>query len=189
MFGHTEVKGSSVMIAPIFIKEKFGEEGYNKWLEKLPPETKKDFEMGILISKWYPVLTHFSYPNQLICDLFYQGDIKGAWENGYYGAKYSLKGIYASVIKIFSIETVINKSSILFATSWRPSELKVIEHDKFHGVVHITKFPEITTYIEAAIAGYITYMGEATGVKNVNIEITKSMAGGDQYTEFICTWI
>ena len=189
MFGHTEVKGSSVMIAPIFIKEKFGEDSYKLWLEKLSPEAKKDFEMGILISKWYPVLTHFSYPIQLICELFYKGDMKGAWESGYFGAQYSLKGIYASVIKIFSIETVISKSPILFTTSWRPSELKVIEHNKFSAIVHITKFPEITKYIEVAIAGYITYMGEATGIKNVNIKITKSMAAGDQYTEYSCTWI
>lgn len=189
MFGHAESKGASLMTASMFVKEKFGEEGYKKWLEALKPNVRNDFENGILASKWYPMIEYFSEPLKAICDLFFHGNLQGAFDKGYYSAQYALRGVYSSVIvKIFNTETVISKSSLIFSMSWRPCELKIAESDNRHIIIHLTKFPDITKYVEMGMAGYITALGEKCGVKNVKVTIKKSLTSGDPYTELYATW-
>jgi len=54
--------------------------------------------------------------------------------------------------------------------------------------MHILKFDEPDEAIEYNIGGWIERALEISGVKNVKVEIPKSLAHNDSYTEFNVSW-
>jgi hypothetical protein len=95
-----EVKGAALVSTKDFIYKKFGDDGFKKWLTELPENIAKIYFDSILLSKWYPLKESLTEPTQVMCDMFYNSDVKGAWETGRHSADYSLKGIYRIFVKI-----------------------------------------------------------------------------------------
>ena len=77
-----KVKGSAVATLPLFVKQKFGEDGFQKWLASLSPEAQDVFKNNVLTVGWFPLKQILSEPTKKICDLFYNGNIQGAWDLG-----------------------------------------------------------------------------------------------------------
>ena len=71
------VRGISLIILKDFVKEKFGEDGYQKWLTAMEPASSLIFKNDISIKEWYPFMAGFHNPHKLVCDLFYDGDKAG----------------------------------------------------------------------------------------------------------------
>ena len=65
------VKGTAVTTIPLFIKSKFGEVAYNKWLNALAPASQKIFTTGVLVSSWYSLDDALIHSTLKICELFY----------------------------------------------------------------------------------------------------------------------
>lgn len=51
-----EVKGTAVLPLQMFVRERFGEEGYARWLQALAPEGRAVYSVPVLISRWYPLI-------------------------------------------------------------------------------------------------------------------------------------
>ena len=185
-----KVKGSAVVTLPLFIKEKFGENEFKKWLNSLSPDTKKEFEKNILINKWYPLKETLSDPTEKLCDLFFDGDSKGAWEIGRFSADYALKGIYKLFIRVASPYTLAKKASHILPTYYDPSDIETEIKDKSENkiILRITKFPEMTKAVENRILGWIERALEICGCKNIKFKETKSLLKGDNMTELSVTW-
>ncbi len=182
-----EIKGTAVKTIPAMVKDHFADE-YDEWLQALSPEAYQIFSDVILANKWYPLKDAAIEPSIAIGKMFYNDENKGGWECGRYSAELALKGIYKVFIKISSASYIIDRASKIFTTYYNPSEMQ-IKNKRPNGVdLHITKFPEPHSVIEARIAGWIERALEINNCKNVIVEIGESMASGDDKTIIYAKW-
>jgi len=182
-----EVKGTSVTSIPEFVKHVFGSR-YNEWIDSLSNGSRKIMNHTIFLSNWYSLQEAVIEPARKICDLFYDGRYKGAWEAGRFRADFALKGIYKFFIKLGSPEFLIKRASRIMPTYYKPSELSVHEMSSRRAKVHIIEFPEPNGFVELRIAGWIERALEISGCQDVDVKITCSLVKGDLYTEFAAEW-
>jgi hypothetical protein len=183
-----EVKGTAIVTVPLFIKERFGEGGLNRWVNVLAPEARKVYPGSVLVSSWYPLKEFLVEPLRKMCDLFYAGDREGAREAGRFSADHSLKGIYKIFVKLGSPEFMVRRAGSILPMYYTPSEMKVVEARKGQGILQITHFPEMDQALEVRILGWMERAIEISGGKQPNIRITRSLAAGDSVTEFQANW-
>ncbi len=183
-----EVNGAAVLSLPLFVKGNFGDEGFQRWLNALSEHARKVYSAPIFQSGWYPMQEILIEPTKKICELFYQGDLKGAWECGRHSAEHGLRGIYKVFVRLSSPEFLINKASIILPTYYRPSSMKVMENVRGHAVVRVEDFPGMHKVIEFRMAGWMERALEISGCKNVQMKIICSITEGAQYTEFEGSW-
>ena len=62
------VKGITLIILKEFIKTKFGEDGYQKWVTAMEPSSALIYKNDISSKEWYPYMTSFHKPYKLVCD-------------------------------------------------------------------------------------------------------------------------
>ena len=183
-----EVKGTAIITIPPFIKERFGEAGLKQWTDALTPEAREVYPASVLASSWYPLKEFLIQPLRRMCDLFYAGDLKGARESGRFSADYSLKGIYKIFVKLGSPEFMLRRAGTILPIYYNPSEMKVVECRKGHGIMQITRFPDMDHVLEIRIAGWMERAIEISGGKQPDIKITRSLTTGDSLSEFLATW-
>lgn len=183
-----EVKGTAVASIPKFIEEKFGKEGFTKWLDSLSNEAKDVYSQPILPSKWYSLNEIMVEPTRKINNLFYNSTMKGAWEAGRFSASYGLTGILKIFVKMGTPGFIISRATSILPTYYQPSELKVVESVNNRTVVQISKFPELSDVIENRIGGWIERALEIQGCKSVSVKISKSVTKGDKFCEYTITW-
>lgn len=183
-----QVKGSAIFIITHFIKNSFGQEGLDKWLDALSPEAKKIYSGNIIPPNYYPLQQTLTEPTMKVCEVFFNGDYSKAYEIGRFSADYSLTGVYKFFIKLGSPSYVINKGNNILMEYYKPCKIEVIENEKNHAVMRVTEFSELHEVIEQRIAGWMARAIELTGMKDVSIVVTKSLTKGDPYTEFTGNW-
>lgn len=183
-----EVKGELILQISNFVKEKFGEEKYHQWIETQEPDGKKFHEKGILSSAWYPLTTMYTGGLKVMCDLFYNKDLQGAWECGVYSASKSLSGVYKIFIYLGTKEYKFVNSAAIFKTVARPCRVEHKLIGKNIGKCNIYEYSDMSEYIEHHIGGYIESGLKLIKCRNAKVEITKSMAKGDQSTEYSVSW-
>lgn len=183
-----EVKGTAVKSIPEFVKRKFPEH-FDKWLNHLPEASHEIMKGAIFTSSWYSLLWALSVPLHAIGDICYNNNRKAAaWDMGRYSADIALNGVYKFFVQLGTPKFLIQKGSRVFVTYFQPSEMKVVEYAKQKLVIHILKFSEIDEIVEYNIAGWIERALEISGCENLKIDITKSLAKGNNITEFYITW-
>lgn len=182
------VKGSSVISSREFVKDKFGETGYKRFLENLSEASKKIYGSAILSNEWYSLEDGLHAPTRVICDSFYRGDIKGAWDMGNYSTEKGLKGIYKFFIKFGSPEFIAQKASTILPTYYKPCRMSADVLGNNTASVKIDEFSEISPLIENRVHGWIAKALELTGRKGLQITITKALSKKDPYTEYMVVW-
>ena len=184
-----EVSGLAVATIPLFIKDRFGEKGFERWLSKLEPEIQEIYKGVISVNKWFDIKKVFIKPTEMLCDIFYKGDIKAAWEFGRFSADYGLKGVLKVFVKLASVNYFINRASVVIPNYYTPMSMDVITNEKGYAVLQIPHFPGIHKIVEYRIGGWMERALEITGnTKDLDVKITKSLADGDDCTEFEVKW-
>ena len=183
-----DVKGEVPIAIRLFIRKKFGDKSLDRWVESLSSEAKNIYSLPIQKTDWFPVRDIVIEPTKVLCDMFYDKDIKGAWESGRFSAEYSLKGIMIVLARLITPEVLITKGTEILSTYYRPSSLEVVEKSRNMVILRITEFQDIDRVIEYRIGGWIQRSGEISGARNVDVKIPKSLSQGDPYTEFYITW-
>ena len=183
-----DVKGTAVASVPKFIEEKFGAEGLNKWLGAINPNAKTVYSQPILASKWYPLNEILIEPTHQLCNSFYGGSLKGAWEAGRFSASYGLTGILKIFVRMGTPGFIVSRATSILPSYYQPSEIKVTDSSNSGCTVQITKFPEPSPIIENRIGGWIERALEIQGCKSVEVKITKSVANHDEVCEYTINW-
>lgn len=181
------VKGVSIKSAQEFVRERFPER-YEEWLDSLPEESRAIITGSPLISKWYPYEEGIEIPTKKICELFYQGELKGAWELGRYGAAERLSGVYRNFAASGSPNDFFARSKTILSLHYDPSLMIPIINEPGRIVLNITEFPGASHYSESRIGGWLEMVVEFFGKPNLKVGMPKSMANGDDITEFQLTW-
>lgn len=183
------VKGLTLIILKEFIKTKFGEEGYQRWVTEMEPSSSLIFKNEISSKEWYPYITSFHKPYKLVCDLFYSGantGIKEISEYHYYQIvpKY-IKPLLFFMPKHFALGYAAEH---IFPDLFDPAKIELIKARKKLLVVHLTNFNEDPEVIELAILAWASLFLESLTHIRSTMEITKSIRDGEIYTEFVLKW-
>ncbi|MFC1725444.1 hypothetical protein ACFL4T_07435 [candidate division KSB1 bacterium] len=184
-----KVRGEALISLPVFIITKFGKTQFVDWLDSLTPEAKKVYNEPVDKSEWYPLKQMLIEPTQKLCEMFYNNDLRGAFECGKYSAEYGLKGIYKVLVKLSSPEILINRATKIIQNYYEPSEVEVMELGLSKIIVRITEFSEMEHCIEQRIAGWMARAIEITGKKLVRVKVTKSLVQNDPFSEFEISWL
>ncbi len=182
-----EIKGSAVKSIPEFVR-KIHPEQYSAWIEALPEPSRKIFTDAILPSNWYTLRDAAIVPTEVLGKLFYESPANGAWQCGRFSAEIALTGIYKFFIKAASPFFIVDRAGKIFSTYYQPSSMEVVEKGDDYVVLHITQFDEPSDVIEHRVAGWIEKAMEIHGFGYVMVDLKKSMANGDDLTEFHVSW-
>ncbi len=183
-----KIKGIAIAIMPEFVKEKFGEEGLAKWMAALPQASRDIFGAHILVSKWYPLVEAYHQPTEVLCRELYGGDLKGAWELGRYSADYALKGVYKAFVKSPVVTVNIGHAGLMLPTYFQPATIDIRALEERKAVLRITRFEGSSHHVEQRIGGWMERALEIAGAEESKVEITRSLAHQDAYTEYVLTW-
>ena len=180
-----EVKGVLISTIPVFVKENFGQEGLEKWLDTLSSDARLLFEFKVKDSEWYDLKTYMLEPVAFIAQLFYQWNLeKAGWEMGRFALDHGFKGIYRMFLKVGKPEFFVGKGPQFASRFYRPAKIEVPFNERGNATVRITEFPEIDKTVEYRIGGWMQRGLELNGCKDVQVEITRSLMKGDPYTEY-----
>jgi hypothetical protein len=182
-----QVKGAAVESIPKFVQSKFGER-YSEWINSLSDDSKQIIQEKLLSNSWYPIDLAVIEPMQKICEMFYSGDHKGAWEIGRFAAEIALKGVYKLFVKIGNPKFMIMRASGIISSYYRPGDVKIIELKANAVAIYLSNFNIKHHLIENRIAGWIERAFEINGCKNVQMKINQSMTKGNDVCEMIVSW-
>jgi hypothetical protein len=182
------VKGTSLKATALFIKKKFGNDGYSRWLDSLSDETREIFSDTILSTTWYPMERGFIEPHQAAVDVFYGGDRMGVWKMGRHAAEFGLQGVYKMFVRLGSPNFLLKKTTRVFSTYYEPGEAIISDSGKDHATMKIINFPEKSGLVEIRIAGWVERAMEISGCSEVLVTIPHSVSKGDEFTEIVANW-
>ena len=182
-----EVKGTAVRSTPLFVRKQYSDR-FDEWIGSLSEKSAEIMKSKVETDLWYPLQEAFVEPTREICNLFFDGDNRGAWELGRSSAEYALWGLYRLFVRIGSPSYMIKRASTIFSTYYRPSEMSTAESQPKKAVVHITLFPEPEELVELRIGGWMERALEISGCSGVQMKIVKSLTRGDDLTEFVGEW-
>ena len=183
-----DVRGSILQSICDFLLERYGAGNYSHWVSQLPSASKSHFERKIGPNEWYPLTEAMVVPVQSLLDTFYGGLTVGARALGFYNAEKALTGFLKFVVRRGSPAFIIRQASSIMQKYYNPCETTVAESTNGHAVIHVTRFDEPHLIIDYRIQGWMEKALEVSGCSDIRIEITKSMARGDELTEFVGTW-
>ncbi len=183
-----KVKGVSIISTKEFVISKFGQEGYQKWLNALPQESAKLMEETILASTWYPLDIGMLEPTKKVCDVFYEGSFQGAEEMGAYSADKSLHGIYRVFVKAASPNTLLKRAAQLFQSYYSPSNIEIENVSKNHYIIRFSEFDPPSPFIEYRVIGWIIKALEICGAKNIRMSVKKHAKVRSEFSELKVKW-
>ncbi|MDY0297609.1 MAG: hypothetical protein RB296_09860 [Acidobacteriota bacterium] len=184
-----EVKGSLIATIPQFVKTKFGQDGYEKWLDTLSGDARLLFEFKIKENEWYDLRSCMLEPVAFIAQLFYQWNLeKTGWEMGRFSLDHGFKGLYRMFLKVGKPEFFVGKGPVFVSSYYRPAKIVVPVNERGNATVRITEFPDIDKTVEYRIGGWMQRGLELNGCRDVNVEMVRSLMRGDPYTEYHITY-
>lgn len=183
-----EIKGTAVTSIRDYVKLNHKEE-FNNWLGSLPKESSDIFKGAIDSSKWYPLKEGGIIPTKKVADMFFDSDYeKGSWEMGKFSAEKALTGIYKIFVKASSPGYIIHRASRVFSTYYRPCKMEARKSTDKSTLLEISDMTESDIVIELRIGGWMEKALDISGAKNSKIDVPKSMAKGDEVTQFDINW-
>jgi hypothetical protein len=183
-----EAKGTVLQAVPKFIQKRFGAEAVGQWRSHLGPQALEVYSNPILPSMWYPITPCLAEPTVVLCDLFFHGDLKGAWESGRFTAEEALKGIYKIFAIVGSPHTVLKKGATAMAQLYRPTEIGVVDLQEKRATLRITQFPEPHPALDARFGGFVEQSLTICGVKDLKVTTGRLMTKGDPCSEYHIRW-
>jgi hypothetical protein len=182
-----QVKGSAVESIVKFVHNKYNGK-YNDWVNSLNEDSRQIINEKVLTSGWYPIETAMIEPTRKICEMFYAGDVKGAWEIGRYAADIALTGIFKLLVKVGNPKFMILRAGGIISSYYKPGDVKVVELRQNAIAVYLSNFPQSNPFIENRIAGWIERALEINGCSNVQIKVTQSSTRGSEVIEIVAAW-
>ena len=184
----SKVSGLSLKTFPMFIENKFGNEGLERWQNSLSGEAKDVFNKPLIgLDDWYDLNDFFIKPTKLICDLFYQGDEKSAWEMGRFSAEFALKGVLKVFVRMGTTLFLMSRVARIVSKYYDPIDMKITKSGQHYAQLAIIDFPDYHILLEYRICGWIERALEISGCKNITIDATHPQ-DQDNTVEIMFRW-
>ena len=183
-----KIKGTGIISQIQFVRENFGDEGYARWLASLSQPAKLCVENPVSATSWYEGDHVTLELRNQICEVFFNGDPRGAREIGAFTAEKSLKGVYRFFLRLGSSEWIVGRAARLFGTFFKPGSIIHVESAKGLLLMRLVDFPVRSEVFEEMVCGFAVKALALSGCSNIKVERTCSFARGDPYTDFKGTW-
>lgn len=176
-----KAKGTTIQSIMFFVQENFPSH-YQAWFEKLPSETKKLYQEGILISEWYAMNEHAVLPVKLIAKMFYDNNQDQAfYDVGVFSGKKSLmSGVYEELLQNITRATIASYIAQFYYLFFSDGFLKTYDTPKkITFEYHQQPFFAIENM--PRIAGYLKVMFDLVKPSPYKIDWAHRKAENDLY--------
>jgi len=183
----TNVKGTAVVAALRFLRERFGEDGLASILADLDPADRAALEGGALVSAWYPVAlmlrlmraAEARFGTRLIHLYRHMGRAS---------ADYGLTTVYKIFFKVGSPQFIIAKGSSLFGRYYSQGQLRIVESKAGHAAVDLVDFPDGAPEFCERIRGWMERTMELAGAQKLRSAHSLCVHRGDEVCRFEGFW-
>lgn len=184
-----KIKGMVLSGTIAFVKEKFGEEMFNKVVDKLSEDTRKLVTGHVIAGATYNILPLLELQRR-ICEIIGDNDPLFARKIGAFAAERSFRGLFKYLLKLASVPFALKRAPFIYNTFYNMGKMEVIKVDseKKESILKIIELPFKDMLWEQRIAGWIEKAGELLGAVNPYVKISKSFARGDEFTEYFVKW-
>lgn len=182
------VRGELVKRVTKFVKWKFGEKEYERWVDSLSPQAKLIYKNEVSSLDWYPLVPAHDEPLLSICNMFYDGSmigIKDISERDYFSTIPAFVKFFA---KLLPKSLVLSFSNSIFALYFSPVKLEIVKNRNRMLILHMRGLSEMTETLEYTMYYWVGIFIKDISNKKASIEMTKVVTRGDLYTEFILKW-
>jgi len=183
-----EVRGKTVTSIADFVKNQFRTGGFTRWVNTLPGDSLQIMTEALRQNGWFPFGQTMVIPVEKVCQLFYEGDARGAWEIGRFAAQQTMSGITSKMAGFASIQFVIQKFLKVFDTYYRPGHVQLLDQDQKSLMFQMQGVDEWHQYLDYSVAGWAQAFLEMCQLKNVKVQITKQAAENKSFSEFVVSW-
>jgi hypothetical protein len=183
----TNVKGTAVVAALRYLRERFGESGLAAVIAQLEPSERTDLETGGLTSAWYPV-------SLLLRIMRTAESLFGSEERYIYrqmgraSADYAITTIYKIFFKVGSPQFVIARGSSVFSRYYSQGRLEIVETRHGHAAVDLLDFPDGAPEFCERIRGWMERTMELAGAQNLKSAHSLCRHRGDAVCRFEGYW-
>ena len=183
-----KIKGTAVKITPEFVKTYFND-GYDKWMDSLPPDSKQIMSNQIIATEWYPLYESVLAPTEIIARLFLNNDVKkAATEVGKHSADVALKGVYKIFVMISTPAFMLSRASSIFSTYYHPADIRVTDSTKNTAKIQIKGIAEKFALVAWRIGGWMEKALEITKRRNINVDIDTNFEPGNEVITISLSW-
>ena len=183
-----EAKGTLLISVQEFVLAYFGGDGFVRWLTSLPPDAAEAYRSKIPPSQWFPMNQYLAKPLRSVCEHFFDGDSRGAWECGRYSADLASNRFLRLFVRMASTHLLLKRATDILEMYYKPCRSKLTDYGSGHATLHIIEFEGINTDLEHRIGGWIERALEISSGGKAEVKISKSLAGGDKVTEYETKW-
>jgi hypothetical protein len=186
-FPMIKIKGSVLLDAVKWARQKFGDEQIDRIISLMDAEAKSIFLGQIMRSDWYPVEAFVNYIEIELQEIFGRNTESLIELTGEPVAK-QLRGIYALFVKLGSPEFLIKRLSVVTDTYFKGIEVKPTMVTPGKATVQYIGFEKQHAVIQFVIIGFYKKALEISGAKNVKIRFTTPIGEGKGYSELTVSW-
>jgi len=162
-----QVKGTGLIPVIAYIRNRFGDDGWAKVVESLPPHLRSELAHKVMEIKWYPIeLAAEMYA--AVARLFAGGDPKLCQEIGRTSADYGLSTVYKFFLRFGTPQMFGSRGPDMWKTYYTGSALVVSVNDKGHIAVEVQGIQTSDAHFYSII-GWMERAGELTGGKNIRV--------------------
>ncbi len=182
------VKGTVVVGSVAYLKERLGEQGYEKLLDTLSQEEAASLRFAVLQGHWYPfdLLLHLMAAAQGKVPLP-PGRSLG-WEMGRYTAETGLKTVYKVFFKVAETRYILKRATQLFSTYYDSGTMRVVESELHRATVQVAGFDQPCVQFCDRAQGWMERVVELTGARRVEMSHPQCAARGDAFCEYRGRW-
>lgn len=180
------VKGTAIVASMRYVTERFGQGALTALLRGLPEECRREFEAGILVSTWYPMVLFLRFMQEA-------EKRHGAEEPdlvrrmGRASAEYGLKTVYKIFFKVGSPEFIIQRAARVFGSYYDTGNLKVLETSRGRALLELEGFFGAPQFCDR-ILGWMERTVELAGAKNLRASHSLCTHRGDAVCRFEGIW-
>lgn len=187
MDAQPQLKGASYLSTLAFIDERFGADGHQRVLARVPDEDRAFFEGLILPISWYP-LAPFPRLLRALDEELGRGDGKLAEERGIWAAIRDMKTTHRILLKLASPTWVVHKATSLWKNfhttgTW---ETKPDGPNAAHATLRDLAI--VDAALCATLGGWIIGLLTVSGCKHIHLTHTACRAHGAPACAYHVTW-
>ncbi|MFP4466625.1 MAG: hypothetical protein ACLFP1_06220 [Candidatus Goldiibacteriota bacterium] len=172
-----------------YIKENFGDEAHNKWINSLSPEAAELFASGKFRETWYDSKKYYIEPVLKMCELFFGGDIAGARKSGRYFAKKWIRSPAGLLARLLPEQFAIKRFLMpLMSYYYKIVEIQSIEITKGKAAFCIIGIDETAGVVAERFAGGAQVYLRAKGYNKTTVDIEYPNQPHKLYTAFEIFW-
>jgi hypothetical protein len=182
-----QIKGTALVSAQRYVRERFGDEAWLAVLLGLEPEDRHRLEQGILVSAWYPFSLFIRLVRRLEAD--FGGQVPRLHrEMGRAAAEYGLTTIHKLFFKVGSPQFIISRVANVWRTYNSSGDMTAPLCEHGHAIVELAGFAEPARELCERLPGFFERTVELSGGREVRLVHAQCVNRGEPVCRFEAWW-